>query len=155
MKPDHPFHAALFAVVLSLPVLTACQEKPQLLGITGYNYTNRYIDTFSVNSQGGTNLSANTNGSGEACCIGIRPDVDLPVSIHVEWTYGAKWDFDKGIKLREAETKVSDVQLKGPIPKNPKIFVVHFYPDNTVEVEVSEDYPKPRVAPTIDEAEKR
>jgi hypothetical protein len=38
-----------------------------------------------------------------------------------------------------------EVDLVGPIPKDPTIFVVHFYPDNTVQVEVAADYPKPRL----------
>lgn len=115
-----------------------------MLGITGYNYTDRYIDGFSVNGQGGTNMSAHTNGSGEACCIVWRPSTALPVPMLVEWTYGYEKDFDTGQLLREAETHRAEVELKGPIPKNPTIFVVHFHPDNTVQLEVAEDYPRPQ-----------
>jgi hypothetical protein len=126
-------------------LLTACQTEQKMLGITGYNYTNRYIDGFSVNGQGGTNLSANSNGSGEACCILIRPDTVLPVKVHVEWTYGIEGDLRTGKIFRQPETHEADVELKGPIPKAPTIFVVHFYPDNTVQVEVAVDYPEPRI----------
>jgi len=125
-------------------LLTACQAEQKSLGITGYNYTNRYIDGFSVNGQGGTNLSANSNGSGEACCILIRSDQSLPVKVHVKWTYGERWNHIKGIRLQEAESHEVDVELIGPITKDPTIFVVHFYPDNTVQVEVAADYPRPR-----------
>lgn len=129
-------------------LLTACQAEQKSLGITGYNYTSRYIDSFSVNGQGGTNLSANSNGSGEACCILLRPDQALPVKVHMEWTYGERWNHIKGIKLQDAESHEADVELKGPIPKAPTIFVVHFYRDNTVQVEVAADYPKPRLKRT-------
>jgi hypothetical protein len=149
MTPRHLLRLTAIAFFLVLPGLSACEEKPKLLGITGYNYTSRYIDTFSVNGQGGTNLSANSNGAGEACCIGFRPGQALPLPVHVEWTYGAKWNFDKGVKLKDAETHSADVQLKGPTPKDPKIFVVHFYPDNTVQVEVADDYPTPRLQPSV------
>jgi hypothetical protein len=129
--------------------LTACQkapqEEPKMLGITGYNYTDRYIDGFSVNGQGGTNMGAHTNGSGEACCIVWRPGTALPVQMFVEWTYGERWNHEKGLKLQDAETHRVEVELKGPVPQNPTVFAVHFYPDNTVQVEVAEDYPKPRL----------
>ena len=131
-------------------LLSSCQQAQQkaMLGITGYNYTNRYIDGFSVNGQGGTNLRALTNGSGEACCIVLRADQELPVTVYVEWTYGYEKDFDTGKLLRSAETHQMEVDLVAPIPKDPTIFVVHFYPDNTVQVEVAADYPKPRILRT-------
>ena len=131
--------------VLMAALLTACHAEPKMLGITGYNYTNRYIDGFSVDGQGGTNLGANTNGSGEACCILFRPGTSLPVKVHVEWTYGYEKDFDTGRLLKKAETHQADVELTGPVPNAPTIFVVHFYPDNTVQVEVTADYPEPRL----------
>lgn len=134
----------LLLLLLTTSLLTACQAEPKMLGITGYNYTNRYIDGFSVDGQGGTNLSANTNGSGEACCVLFRPDQELPVKVHVEWTYGVEGDLRTGKIFRQPETHHADVDLKGPIPTAPTIFVVHFYPDNTVQVEVAADYPKPR-----------
>ena len=135
----------LLAAMLATSLLTACHAEPKMLGITGYNYTNRYIDGFSVDGQGGTNLGANTNGSGEACCILFRPGASLPVKVHVEWTYGERWNHIKGVKLQEAETHQADVELNGPVPNAPTIFVVHFYPDNTVQVEVAADYPEPRI----------
>ena len=139
----------LLSATLAALVLTACQEgpkaEPKMLGITGYNYTDRYIDGFSVNGQGGTNMGAHTNGSGEACCIVWRPGTALPVMMRVEWTYGERWNHIKGQKLQDAESHQAEVELKGPISKQPAILVVHFYPDNTVEVEVAEDYPEPRI----------
>ncbi|WP_286743453.1 DUF3304 domain-containing protein [Aquabacterium sp. UBA2148] len=115
-----------------------------MLGITGFNYTDRYIDGFSVNGQGGTNMGAHTNGSGEACCIVWRPGTALPVPMLVEWTYGENQDLRTGQIYKPRETHRVEVELKGPAPKNPTVFAVHFYPDNTVQLEVAEDYPKPR-----------
>lgn len=133
---------------LSAMLLTGCQDEPRMLGITGYNYTDRYIDTFSVNGQGGTNLGARTNGSGEACCIMIRPGRALPVKVHVEWTYGIEGDLRTGKIFRPAETHQASVDLQVRTPKDATLFVVHFYPDNTVQVEIAADYPKPRIQPT-------
>ncbi|MFN3915394.1 MAG: DUF3304 domain-containing protein [Aquabacterium sp.] len=131
-------------------LLSSCQQAQQrtMLGITGYNYTNRYIDGFSVNGQGGTNIRALTIGSGEACCIVLRVDQELPVKVFVEWTYGVEGDLRTGKIFRQSENHQMEVDLVGPIPKDPTIFVVHFYPDNTVQVEVAADYPKSRILRT-------
>ena len=55
----------MLMITLAALALSACQkspqEEPKMLGITGYNYTDRYIDGFSVNGQGGTNMGAHTN----------------------------------------------------------------------------------------------
>ena len=139
----------LLSATLAALVLTACQEgpkaEPKMLGITGYNYTGRYIDGFSVNGQGGTNMGAHTNGSGEACCIVWRPGTALPVMMRVEWTYGIEGDLQTGEVLRQREDHSAEVELQGPISAYPTILVVHFYPNNTVQVEVAEDYPEPRI----------
>jgi hypothetical protein len=134
-------------------LLSSCQQAQQktMLGITGYNYTNRYIDGFSVNGQGGGNvlLSEDDAGGGKtSCCIVLRPDQELPVTVYVEWTYGVEGDLRTGKIFRQPETHQMEVDLVGPIPKDPTIFVVHFYPDNTVQVEVAADYPKPRILRT-------
>jgi len=139
----------LLSATLAALVLTACQEgpkaEPKMLGITGYNYTGRYIDGFSVNGQGGTNMGAHTNGSGEACCIVWRPGTALPVMMRVEWTYGIEGDLQTGEVFRQREDHSAEVELQGPISAYPTILVVHFYPNNTVQVEVAEDYPEPRI----------
>lgn len=135
--------------------MTACterpQEKPKMLGLTGYNYTDRYIDGFSVNGQGGGNvlLSDDSAGGGKtACCIAWRPGTLLPVTMHVTWTYGERWNHVAGLKLADAESHNAEVELKGPIPAQPTLLVAHFYPDNTVQLEVAEDYPRPRLSRT-------
>lgn len=132
--------------------LTACQkpieEESKMLDITGYNYTDRYIDRFSVNGQGGSNvlLSDDADGGGKTtCCIVWRPGTTLPVTMLVEWTYGERWNHEKGLKLQDEETHRTEVELKGPAPANPTVFVVHFYPNNTVQLEMANDYPKPRI----------
>ena len=139
----------LLTLLLMAGVLTGCQaEQKKMLGITGYNYTNRYIDGFSVNGQGGGNVlisEDHAGGGGTTCCIVLRADQELPVKVFVEWTYGVEGDLRTGKIFRQSENHQMEVDLVGPIPKDPTIFVVHFYPDNTVQVEVAADYPKPRL----------
>jgi Protein of unknown function (DUF3304) len=146
-KPNLWVCMAWLAAV-SMALLTGCKAKPKMLGITGYNYTHRYIDGFSVDGQGGGNVlisKDDSGGGGTVCCIGFSPDQKLPVKVHVEWTYGERWNHYKGVKLQDAETHQADVDLTGPIPPKPSIFVVHFYPDHTVQVEVAASYPLPRL----------
>jgi len=58
-------------LLLMAGVLTGCQaEQKKMLGITGYNYTNRYIDGFSVNGQGGGNVLISEDHAG-----GVVPPV--------------------------------------------------------------------------------
>ena len=142
----------LLSAALAALVLTACQEgpkaEPKMLGITGYNYTGRYIDGFSVNGQGGGNVlisEGESGGGGTACCIVWRPGTALPVTMRVEWTYGEDQDLRTGQIYKPRETHQAEVELKGPAPVHPSVFAVHFYPDNTVQVEVAEDYPEPRI----------
>jgi len=142
----------ILSAALAALVLTACQEgpkaEPKMLGITGYNYTGRYIDRFSVNGQGGGNVlisEGESGGGGTACCIVWQPGTALPVTMRVEWTYGIEGDLQTGEVFRQPENHSAEVELKGPIPDKPTVFAVHFYPDNTVQVEVAEDYPEPRI----------
>ena len=144
----------VLAGTLAALALTACQkspqEEPKMLGITGYNYSGRYIDRFSVNGQGGGNVLISeglSGGGGTTCCIVWRPGTELPVPMFVEWTYGIEGNLQTGEIYREPETHRVEVELKGPIPQNPTVFAVHFYPDNTVQVEVAADYPEPRIKP--------
>ena len=148
-----PMKRMLSAAVAAL-ALTACQkssqEEPKMLGITGYNYTGRYIDRFSLNGQGGGNVLISeglSGGGGTTCCIVWRPGTTLPVTMLVEWTYGEDQDLRTGQIYKPRETHRAEVELKGPAPQNPTVLAVHFYPDNTVQVEVAADYPEPRIKP--------
>lgn len=148
-----PMKRMLLAAMTAL-ALTSCQDatkqKPKMLGITGYNYSGRYIDRFSVNGQGGGNVLISeglSGGGGTTCCIVWRPGTILPTPMTVEWTYGIEGNLQTGEVYREPETHRVEVELKGPVPQNPTVFAVHFYPDNTVQVEVAADYPEPRIKP--------
>jgi hypothetical protein len=61
---------------------------PVQLEILGYNYTNRPIDQFTVNGQGGARVvlsSPTSGGSGGTCCVSYTPGAkDFSVVVH--WT---------------------------------------------------------------------
>ncbi|WP_409033040.1 DUF3304 domain-containing protein [Janthinobacterium sp. CG_23.3] len=82
--------------------LLGCQDREFLLDteprigntvsltITGYNYTNRYIDDFYVGSSGGGNLyvsSSNGGGGSSVCCASYVIGATLWKPI-VRWQVG-------------------------------------------------------------------
>ncbi len=104
--------------------------------VYGYNYTDLYIDSFSVDGQGGGNLEladASAGGGKHVCCVRVYPEIKTPIPVMVRWTRDRK---------RWCEL---EVMLNGPIPPNPEYFEVHFYQDGHVEVAVTEKASAPRV----------
>lgn len=113
-------------------------NKVEMVTIYGYNYTDSYIDSFSVNGQGGSNLavSSPTAGGGKgACCVTVRPNQQFINPVTIRWTrdaYSKQW----------CELNVT---LKDPAPAKPGYFEVHFYQDGHVEATVTENASEPRV----------
>jgi len=111
--------------------------KPKMLAINGFNYTDLYIDDFSVGSSGGGNLfvSSPTSGGGStSCCVVLYPGASLPRPVTIEWMRSLDGKRQRWCK--------KTVQLTGPIPENPTAFGVHFMPDGEIQVEVTQGYPK-------------
>lgn len=123
------------------------------LTLTGYNYTNRYIDEFSVDGNGGGNLfisSPTSGGGGSACCVrhlqGHKADV-----VRVRWQsggclYSVKSDLDPEVFDQiHSFYKEADVQVDQAIPERPEYFEVHFYPDGHMEAFITESFSDPRL----------
>jgi len=148
-------------LMLPLALLGACQQasgsgstEPHALTIYGYNYTDHYIDQFSVDGAGGGNLDVSTpggGGGGRTCCVMWSDDTPLPTKVHVRWVADACSFMSKpninGNRFEDVQHffKESDVELRGPVPKNPGYLEVHFYPDGHIEVAVSELPSPPRL----------
>ncbi|MFY0574604.1 DUF3304 domain-containing protein [Cystobacter fuscus] len=63
------------------------------LTIHGANYTDLYIEDFSVDSVGGGNIfvsSPDSGGGKSACCLRWFPGVRLPFPVEIEWTRDRK-----------------------------------------------------------------
>jgi|SRR5882724_3752745 len=128
-------------------------SKHHALTIYGYNYTNRYIDQFYVDGQGGSNLyvsSPKSGGGGGVCCISWTDGTPLPQKVTVRWmNAGCK----KKVTNSNGETsdyvvsffKEQEVELNGPVPKSPGYFEVHIYPDSHIEVAITEAPSEPRL----------
>lgn len=146
------------------------------LSISAYNYTDRYIDDFRVNGQGGGNLSVSNenhgNGGGSVCCVSWLEGSKLPKKIEVMWTAsycrlpqpglyianGVLYEpgapgtppIPPGLKAkpytrREPILHIAELEFNGPVPKNPKIFEVHFYKDGHIELAMTDKDSGPRL----------
>ena len=127
--------------------LSACKKKPEeelgmevktgdiesvALTVSGFNYTDLYIEHFSVAGVGGANIvvsDLDSGGGGGVCCLRWYPGVTLPFPVKVEWTRDLK---------RWCEMKV---MITGPVPAHPEYIVVHFFQDGRIEVELTEGFP--------------
>ena len=123
------------------------------LTLVGYNYTDRYIDQFDVNGQGGGNLfgSEGLNGGGKsACCVSYRSGAKAR-KMTLRWqsggcTYHAYTDEEGGKHDRtHSFFKELEVQVDSIIPDFPSYFEVHFYPDGHAEAAITEQRSRSRV----------
>jgi hypothetical protein len=111
-------------------------DKPKMLAINGFNYTDLTISAFSVGSSGGGNIfvSSPTSGGGKtSCCLLWIPGTQLPKPVTIEWM--------RVINGRDRWCKKT-VLVVGPVPDNPTAFGVHFMPDGNIQVEITQGYPK-------------
>jgi hypothetical protein len=125
------------ACLLAAFALVGCSKnEPVMLGILGYNHTDRYIDTFSVGGQGGSNVFPMEGGGSVVCCIGYRPSRPLPIEMEVEWTFGYRRN-EQGEIVVPSETHQKKAILTGPVPDDPHNLEVHFMPDGTVQLRIT------------------
>ncbi|MBX3625682.1 MAG: DUF3304 domain-containing protein [Rhizobacter sp.] len=152
------------ALALSLMLLGGCdaaqpdapkqgERQSHALTIYGYNYTNRYIDQFYVDGQGGGNLDVSTptsGGGGRVCCISWRDGTPLPQKVKVRWMNAAckRWVTNSSGESRQVPVPQfveTEAALQGPVPANPRYFEVHIYPDEHIEVAITAMPSEPRL----------
>lgn len=167
----------LISLPLAMFMLAACQAKhfasdgkvnevaserheipapigtPIELMLTGYNYTNRYIDEFDVDAQGGGNLfvSEGANGGGKnVCCISYRSGAKAR-KVRIRWQSDAciftSYTDGEGHKHERTYNYFNEVevQVSSTIPRFPRYFEVHFYPDGHVEASITEHESRSRL----------
>lgn len=167
----------IFLILLIFQSLSACNAregssnggevvKPSgtwvSLTLTGYNYTNRYINQFSVNGSGGGNLfvsSPRGGGGGSVCCVDYITGID-------DWKVIVRWQSDActfnnskdedGQRSYQIHSifKEVEVQVSPKIPSNPRYLEVHFYPDGHVEAALTENSSSPRLRLESERADK-
>ena len=135
------------------PARTQARGEPVGLLIQGYNYTDDYINSFTVNGAGGGNLfvSGPESGGGKsACCFSYQPGEPLPIKLKVRWVadyctsrhvnkYGEIFDDVRDI-WTEAEASIS----QPPLGKASAL-EVHIYRDGHVEAAITSGNSPPRL----------
>lgn len=153
----------LIAMALTSVLIGACSEgsgqtqkkrkSKYSLALNGYNYTNQYIDSYSVNGTGGGNIyvsSPTSGGGGTTCCASFYPAIKNQ-TVHVKWQSGgceyiAGRDSDGTIHwhtypyFKETDAVVVDVSTG-----EPQNLEVHIYSDDKVEVYVTSEISLPRL----------
>jgi len=123
-----------------------------LLGLVGYNYTDRDIENYSVNGAGGgsVNLSSSTSGgSGVTCCVRLSKSQEVPFRVKIRWQVdGCKYLIKddrtgKVDSIRHFYYKETEVDVYRNDGEDPKYIETHFYPDGTVKVKLVEQAFRP------------
>jgi hypothetical protein len=131
-----------------LAALTGCASaQPQSRSVsTGFfNYTNRYIGNVVVDGA--------WIGGGDAYGMGgyaqglMAPsDPNRKAVLKVEWDVGSVYDVASDTYTRTEVTRLkAEVPVAWPYPANPRLLILHFYPDGRVEAELEENQPKRRI----------
>lgn len=137
-----------------LTAMTGCSRaKPVGLAIEGYNYTNRFITSFTVTDEkgngawgGDVRLSTPTSGGGGGtCCVLLDPNVSKPVRLRIDWTLD-RVDDSEGHTIAPELKREAWVTVAPPFPDAPQNLEVHFYQDGHVEAAVTRWSSPPRVS---------
>jgi hypothetical protein len=130
--------------------VTASEFKPTGkrfdLTLAGYNYTNRYIDEYSVNGHWGGNLSVSEPGSAGGGSAGsvVYFDTGTKKTVNVRWQSGACYFKTKSTISNDIYQhihsfyKEAEVQIERGHSREPNNLEIHFYPDGKVRAIVTE-----------------
>ena len=154
---------AASSAVKSAPVSLAKRSNVSLpLAIHGYNYTNRYIGSFEVDSVGGGNVyvsGPHSGGGGTTCCAAYVKGAG-PWKAEVSWQTGAcrygerVQESGKTVFALHKYYKTVEVEVDPRIPSNPKHLEVHCYPDGNVQIALTEEESPPRLVMSRDREDK-
>jgi hypothetical protein len=129
-------------------------DRPYLLGIIGYNYTDRNISQFRVNGAGGDEVNLSSPGSGGSnitCCVQLDKKTKFPIAIIVEWQfdgciYKMQSPLTKTIyKNRHHYFRKTKVDVPEITSSPPQYMEIHFYPDGKVEAAITNHFSQPRL----------
>jgi hypothetical protein len=159
--------ARAFVFFASVMLLTACNARQMgdiqkssanegfvLLGLVGYNYTDRDIDDYSVDGAGGGSVilsSLTSGGSGVTCCVKLSKNSSGPLRVMVRWQINGCRYLIRDDRSGEADSvrhfyhNEVEVVVQRDASINPKYLETHFYPDGTVQVQLVEHKSQPRL----------
>lgn len=133
-------------------------DGPVSLLIQGYNYTDDYIENFTVDGQGGGNVfegGLNSVPGGGVCCIAYRPGTPFPIKLKVRWTasycrYKKTNQYGETYERRRGLWKETEALILDPPKGVPSALELHFFPDGHVEAAITEGSSPPRMKRPLD-----
>jgi hypothetical protein len=141
MKKNVRLYSVVALSLLTLLGLSGCRKDSYMLGIKGYNYTDRAIADFSANEQSGGNLflsSETSGGGGVSCCVTMTRRTETPLWIDVRYRRDALESYRPRKEIEPAGNYITTrIQVTGPIPPDPSYLEIHFYPDQHIEAAIS------------------
>ena len=135
------FLVSILFLTLSLAACSGTNNAS--IELSGLNYTDTWITSFSVDGYEGHGISPNGGGGKFVCCVTIPRAWRAGTKVTVRWT--------KDDRVPDLwKQRVVDVPEYSQ--KDISTFAVHFYPDDTVKVLVTSKieghphypYPRPR-----------
>ncbi|WP_158900847.1 DUF3304 domain-containing protein [Burkholderia sp. L27(2015)] len=130
-----------------LASLAGCAKEPYMLGITGYNYTDRGVADFTVNGAGGGDIvlsKPTSGGGGLSCCVVLGKNTKTPFWINVEYQMDALETYSPRKEIAPAGPYIKTrVKVDGPIPADPEYLEIHFYQDHIEAAITGRDGPSP------------
>ncbi|MDW5418475.1 DUF3304 domain-containing protein [Iodobacter sp. CM08] len=143
-------------------ILTGCSSyasESVSLTLHGYNYTNRYIDSYSINGQGGRNLFLSTStsgGGGEVCCGSWWTNSRLPIKVKVKWVansceFKEYSSTGEGFSSLRNFWKEAEALITTPPPADARYLEAHIYEDGHVEAAITNTFSPPRLILPFDE----
>ena len=161
MLSNHLFQRPWW-VALPLVLLCACNHMATAressgrnsLAIVGYNYTNRAINSFSINGQGGGDIgvsSPTSGGGGTVCCALYTPGSTVRM-VNIRWQSGGCY-FSKQSSLSKQMLnklhwfyKEQEAPVEILASTDASYMEVHFYPDGSLKVAVTAHMSSPRLS---------
>jgi hypothetical protein len=138
----------------------AAQEKTKdgeyiSLDLIGYNYTDRDINDYDVDGQGGGDIqlsSPTSGGGGIVCCARLAMRESEPIIVRVRWqiggcTYLMRSEFTGSTqRVSHYFYKEEYVKVHRPRGIKPSHLESHFYPDGSVVVLLTDEMSLPRLS---------
>jgi hypothetical protein len=135
---------------LGLGVISGCagaKSPSRSVTTLTFNYTGRYIGDVVVD--GAWTGGADAYGMGGGAQGLLAPSDPTRVAVlKVKWVVADDYDLATNKYTRRPdEPHEASVEVARPYPSDPRLLVLHFYPDGHVEAELEADRPKRRVLP--------
>jgi len=143
----------LFSGMVAVAQSPNTLKTTMTLDMVGYNYTNHHIEDYEIDNRNGGIVrvsSPTSGGSGSVCCINLSPGESGAIFVQVRWQVDGCSYTEKDPITGNAEVlhhylyKEKFVKVTQPAAGKPNYLETHFYPDGSVQVQITEKMSLPR-----------